>query len=132
MEQKNRECGRQKIYAQELYIAALFLLANTNLPTEQISKDVGLPASILYDISKGQSHTYLQEIYPEEYIKLMSKKGTFCRGRKVWTKVKSPEGIEYDVPNSSKFAKEHGLDTGGFSRLLNGKQKTQKGWVLCS
>lgn len=50
MEDKSRECGRQKIYAQETYIAALFLLANTDLPTERISKDVGLPTSILYDI----------------------------------------------------------------------------------
>lgn len=61
----------------------------------------------------------------------MSKKGTFSRGRKVWPRVKDSCGVEYEITNSSKFAKEHGLDTGGFSRLLNGKQKTQKGWTLC-
>lgn len=62
----------------------------------------------------------------------MNKKGQFTRGRKQWPSVISPEGEIFEVANSSKFAKEHNLDSGGFSRLLNGKQKSQKGWKLCS
>ena len=132
MEEKNRACGRQKAHNQEQYVSTLFLLANTDRTTESISKDVGLPLSILYDISKGQSHTYLKDLYPEEYEKLLSKKGSFSRGRKEWPKVRAPDGTVHEIFNSAKFAKEHRLDTGGFSRLLNGKQKTQKGWMLCS
>jgi hypothetical protein len=114
----------------EKYVTALYVLAYTNKPLKTISEELEISISILSDISKGQSHTYLKEAHPEAYNTLLFKKGTGCRARNTWPQVQSPDGIIYDVENSAAFARSMGLDTGGFSRLLNGKQKTQKGWKL--
>lgn len=125
-----RAVGGRTTLDSSKYIEILFKLANTDLPTEIISKELEVPLSIIGDIAKGHSHKYLKELFPIEYQKMISKKGKFTRGRKIWPLVKSPAGEILEVFNSSKFSKEHGLDSGGFSRLLNGKQQSQKGWTL--
>jgi hypothetical protein len=127
---KPRKCGGRLSMPIEKYVTALYVLAYTNKPLKTISEELEISISILSDISKGQSHTYLKEAHPEAYNILLSKKGTGCRARNTWPQVRSPDGIIYDVENSAAFARSMGLDSGGFSRLLNGKQKTQKGWKL--
>jgi len=42
----------------------------------------------------------------------------------------SPEGKVYTpIINMNKFCKEHNLDNGSMTRLMQGKQKSSKGWV---
>lgn len=45
-------------------------------------------------------------------------------------KVVSPNGEFIEGRNVTKFAKDHGLDPAGFSRVVNGLRKTCKGWRL--
>lgn len=40
----------------------------------------------------------------------------------------NPSGEEITFTNINKFAKEHGLDVGNFSRMLSGKRKHCNGW----
>jgi hypothetical protein len=39
-------------------------------------------------------------------------------------------GEIFEVITANGFAKEHGLDPGGFYRLLRGEYKQTKGWKL--
>lgn len=114
----------------DIYHNILKDLAYTNTPMDIISNKYSVGVSIVMDISKGHSHKYLKEKYPEEYSLLESKRGIQCRFRNTWPKVKSSEGVVYNIENSAAFAREHGLDSGGLSRLLNFKQGSVKGWTL--
>ncbi len=45
-------------------------------------------------------------------------------------KVISPEKYEYYVNNIRKFCRENNLDSGNMYRVLNGQQKSHKGWKV--
>ncbi len=42
----------------------------------------------------------------------------------------SPDNTEYTFSNMRIFAEEHSLTKGGISSVINGKQKTHRGWVF--
>lgn len=43
-----------------------------------------------------------------------------------------PDGVEHHVFNQAQFCKLHNLPDTGFSRLIQGKYKSTKGWTLKS
>jgi len=119
--------GRSK-YSNEQIADTLFLLIDEqSLTYPIITARTGVPKTTIVDIANGTGHKWLQNIFPEEYSKLVSLR--YRRKTKNYLKAVSPEGIVYQVEHLSRFCKEHRLPTGNISRLLRGKCKAYGGWT---
>jgi hypothetical protein len=125
-----RRVGGRLVQPAEVYENIFRELATTAAPMQDIADKYSVTLSVVADINKGQSHKYLHAKFPELFERIKANRGKLIRTRNIWPAVRSPTGEVYDVINSAEFARIHGLDTGGFSRLLNGHQKSTKGWVL--
>lgn len=122
-------------HTEEQYISVLKYLANTDMSCSNISELTGVSRSIVKSISGCRSHGYLQELYPDEYKKVVSKKYTrdnsaASKGIE-YPKLISPEGIEYTVVNIHKFCQEHeGLQPQNLHKVLTKQRNSHKGWKL--
>lgn len=125
---------RNRQYTEDIYYNIMYQLANTNKKHNIISKELNISESIIEDISRGSTHKYLKDKYPEEYTKMILKKGTRRSGSQTgeaYPSVKSPKNIVFNnIYNATSFAKEHNLHPGHFGDLLRGKCKSHKGWIL--
>jgi hypothetical protein len=111
------------------------LIDSTYRPFKYIAEISGVSLNIVGAISSGDRHTWLKEVYPEEYSILKDKKGT----RKKYSAklmgityplIISPEGFEYEVTHVREFARINNLNHSHLSGVLNGKRKTHLGWKL--
>lgn len=119
------------------------LIECPDIPYKEVSEFTGVSLDSINALAKGTSFKWLQDEYPEKYAVLLSLKGTRSRhieaGNKVsiaakgikYPNVLSPEGTIYNISNISAFAREHGLEKTSLHKLLQGKQKTHKGWKTC-
>lgn len=131
MRKKGSRCVGSVPTKDKLTYYNIFIdLVHTNLPMKSIADKFGVSNSIVMDISKGKSHLYLKKEYPVLYSILEGKRGVQSRFAKLWPKVVSPDGVVYTIENSALFAREQGIDSGGLSRVLNGKQLSVKGWKV--
>lgn len=119
-------------YTNEQYIQVLKLLVHTNpsFSKREIESMTGISISVIRHIAALESHAWLSEICPKEYAVLKSIKldSKYFRGKQ-YPKLKSPEGIEYEVTHVSDFAKQHGLLQPKVTELLKGTRNTHKGWT---
>lgn len=121
------------LYKLEDYLCALAFLAHSNLTYLEIANECGVRATVLADISKGNSHHYLQNIAPEDYHLMRSRDRRdqyFTRLRTKNPPVLSPSGKVFTVTNAKAFAREHNLTYSSFLQLLYGNAKTSQGWQL--
>lgn len=125
----NRAVGSRCSTDYEVYSSIFKELATTSNSMKSIADKYNVGLSIVVDINKGQSHKYLHTEFPKYYAMIMRNKGKLVRSNVKWPNVLSPDGIVYTPINMAEFCREHNLDTGGFSRVLNGKQKSTKGWT---
>lgn len=115
-----------------------FLLIGDYMPFKEISKITGVTINVIENISRLKSHTWLKDLYPNEYRILEDKKskrislGSSALGRgKVYPAIQSPTGeIYYDIPNAKLFAEKHLLNHSHLVGVLNSKRKSHKGWKL--
>ncbi len=123
----------------EIEAAFKLIVDFPELSLKEVAMRSGVSYGIVREISKGTTHTWLQEAYPDEYAKMLSLKGTRVSRNKsagasdrgiIYPKVLSPEGTVYSVTNARQFAIAYGLDDGSLNRLLHGRQKSHKGWTL--
>lgn len=113
------------------------MLAYTFKAHSDIAKELGVSIDTVHNISKGATHSWVSEEYPEAYADMLVKKGTRngthntaeARGI-VLPKVISPEGEVYSISSIRGFSREHGLEYSSLNKLLHGKQKTTKGWKI--
>jgi hypothetical protein len=121
-------------YTQEDYYEVLFYLAETDMSYKEISEITGVTNSVIMHISSLSRHFWLSEYYPELYSKLEYKHSVGTRkaigNHRELPNIVSPTGHAYTVNNLTKFAKEHGLASGGLSSLFARKIITHKGWHL--
>lgn len=122
-------------HTEEQYVSVLMHLANTDLSCAAISELTGVSRSIVKSISGCRSHGYLQEKYPEEYKKVLSKK--YTRDNSAASKgiqypnLISPSGEIYTVDNIHKFCQEHdGLQPQNLHKVLTKQRNSHKGWKL--
>lgn len=106
-----------------------------DIPFKNISEITGVELSTIRDISKGKSHKWLAELYPEEYELLSSLKYTRVYNTAehkgiTYPPIKNSEGSVFLIKNISSFAKEHGLNKSHLCGVLNGKRKSHLGWQL--
>lgn len=132
------ECGEAhpsaKYYLED-YTAILFILATTEWSLKSISIELDVSYSTVCSISAGNSHQYLQNLYPKEYQLMLDKKGTrlvTSQRDKEYPEIVSPTGEVFIIKNASKFAKDNNLLDSELSNLLNYKSKIHRGWHLLS
>lgn len=132
------DAGNSKYSNESIEQSFLLLVNKSGLTTPQISEITKVSKDTIYAISSGKVHLWLKDKYPIEYSILVSNKPTsrFGKGKTLkergitYPKIISPEGIKYQVDNTSTFAKEHKLNNGHLVQVLKGQEKQHKGWRL--
>lgn len=131
------EDNAQALHTSETYKEILFYLVETSLSNKEIAEITDTSYSVVMHISSLSRHFWLEEECPELYSKLVAlraigtKKCAAAVG-KVYPKIKAPTGEIYEVLNITKFAKEHGLQSGALSALLNSTSRSTLGWCLAT
>lgn len=129
---KNNRSNR--VHQDETYYNVMVSIAESDLTYDEIAEIYGINKSIVGHIASGSRHTYLKEVYPLEYKRMLDrdrkhiKKGG-SRDGKEYSSLLSPTNIIHKVTNILQFAKEHKLDPGSINRLVHGKQNKHKGWT---
>lgn len=111
----------------------------------EIQRRTKVSRDVISKISCGTLHSWIKDIYPEEYIILLNKIGSRKAAssdivsRKlgainqgiVYPNICSPDGVVHQIDNAYRFAKEHNLAGNHFQEVLNGHRKSHKGWKVC-
>lgn len=120
---------------EEAYVQILFRLANTDDRLVDISKETGISNRIIERLSSGQSHTYLKNLYPEEYAKMLSKIGN----RRVksarstpYPDILSPDGVVHSLTNVREFCRNNNLQQSLLGMVIRGQARQHKGWTLAT
>jgi len=134
----NSYCGENNSnskYSNEDYFMVLWYLIQ--IPTythEEISSILNVSLWIIRQISRGESHEWLKELYPKEYNSMLAihadgRRSNLNLGKNIPIII-SPEGIEHEVPNVFQFAKRFGLNQPGLHKLISGDRHQYKGWRI--
>ena len=122
-------------YTNNQLLEVFNLLVSTDLSQPQIAEVSGVSKQVVNHLSNGHKYLWLEEVYPEKYAVLKVKRGTRKSGSKsakergiIYPKIVSPEGVVYEVDNTSEFSRVHSLDSGHLGKLLNYKANSHKGW----
>lgn len=119
-------------YTNEQYISVLRLLVQKSptLTKRDIEQITGISIYTIRHIAALESHTWLAEVCPVEYAELASIKQKLPHYFGIQhPKLRSPEGILYDVIHVTNFAKEHGLLQPKLTEVLKGTRNHHKGWT---
>lgn len=121
-------------YDEETYYNILILLGQTDpsITARRISELLGVSLYVVRHIAALESHTWLEERYPEEYRKVVERKSIKHNFGIHHKKLLGPDGCIYEVKNVSDFARNHGLLQPKVSDVLNGRRNHHKGWTLAS
>lgn len=125
-----------KKHIDNIYYQILVDIAESNLTYDKIAEKHGINKSIVGHIASGNRHTYLKDLYPEEYYKMLSrdrkhiKAGAGPRSNTPYSSIKSPNGEIFNVNNVRQFAIKYNLTYSALNRLVNKKAKSHKGWTL--
>ena len=128
-------------YTNELIIAVFMELVCSSKTHAAIEKEYGISRGALGDISRGASHKWLRDAYPDEYNILLDKVKTRrsesltskLGGAKTINKypsVLSPDGQIYQVVLLRAFCREHNLNHGSFGTMLRSGKGSHKGWTI--
>jgi hypothetical protein len=118
---------------KEIYKEILFLLANTDKRLLDISTELGVSNRIIERIAGGESHVYLKEQFPDEYTKMLSKKGNrkvLAARREPYPDIISPVGEIFSITNAREFCRAKGLQQSMLGMVLRGQALQHKGWKL--
>ncbi len=119
---------------KELHTEIFFELVYNDLRLVEVAEKFNVSTSTVERIAYGTACKYLKIEYSEEYNILMDKRGTRrvkAARKEDYPLIKSPEGIIYQITNARDFARKFGLQQSNLISLLNGKNKSHKGWTLC-
>ncbi len=114
----------------------MYIIDNPGMPLTKVSNKLNVSYLIVKDIAGCAKHTWVNQMYPDLYSKLLSLVGTRKTSLSskdlgiLYPPIISPEGIIYTVDNITQFAKEHGLNSGGLYKLLNKQQQVCKGFKI--
>lgn len=125
-------------YSEDYIIEAFnYIIDNPNKSLSILAIELGIHRSTLKNLNNGTSHRWLKDKFPDKYAILENqryfrrKASNSLKHRDLPTPTTiSPDGIAYIVENITRFAKEHGLNSGAFGNMLSGNVKHHKGWTL--
>ena len=128
--------GNSKFSNAEIVEFMQYILGNPTTRLKTAAELFDMSYTTADEICRGIKHKWLAKAYPEEHKNLLALVGTRSKAVTakdlgiVYPPIKSPEGIVYEVTALRQFAREHGLNNTSLCSVLNGKQKTHKGWAL--
>lgn len=113
------------------YMQVLKLLVQKcpTLSKKEISSTAGVSVYVVNHIAQLESHAWLKDVMPAEYSQLEEQKAYGYYRGKQYPKLVSPEGIEYEVTNITKFAKQHGLLQPKLTEVMKGTRNHHRGWI---
>ncbi len=120
-------------YLEEDYYNVLYFLGQPGYTNKEIVEITGVSKYVVAHISAEESHVWLKDKYPEEYLAMQMLSKSNIQGSErgtLYPKVKSPDGSLYTVTHQTDFAKQHGLSQPKLSELLKGTRKSHKGWTI--
>lgn len=121
-------------YTKWQILKVFSLLYKGKLSLINISTRCKVSYSLVQDIRRSVTHLWLRDTYPNKYELMLTfdriNTGHYALANQNIRLVKDPTGIIHEVLNIESFARKNGLNSGHFNRLINGKRKTHKGWVL--
>lgn len=144
---KGTEASNSK-YTREQLIK-VFQLLSTNKSLIEISQLTGVQRGMVYNVSIGLNHAWLQEEFSEIYSKILLEntnraaaryvqaalhnKTNYCAAAKGirYPLIQCPEGYVYRVHNVQQFARDHNIPKSSLHRVLTKESKQVKGWTLC-
>jgi hypothetical protein len=117
------------------------ILFNTLIyPLKTMSEIASLSGTNIDTVKKlwnAQAYTWLVDIHPEEYAKVMELSGTRRKGGRTgeergreYPTILSPTFQEYAVTSIKEFAEEHRLDRADLTNVLNFKSATVHSWIV--
>lgn len=120
----------------ETYVEIATMLSQ-GFTIENICETLCTTRGVVSSIKRLENHVWLKEVIPDIYSKLETQYKLYLKsglsleyqGKTIPTVI-SPTGEKYSVTCINNFAKEHNLDSGGLSRLINKKAVSLKGWRL--
>jgi hypothetical protein len=130
------------IYTREQVIKVFNMLIDTDYiySIKEIEIETKVPKATIADIYNGNTHIWLKEEFPELYDLINDNRDTRFQERHnsktaeskgiIYPIVLDTLGIEYNISNTHKFAKEHGLNQANLHALLTGKANSCKGYIL--
>ena len=133
------------IFTKEQLLQVLELLSDDRvLLYSDITSIVDVTYNTVVNISKGVSHSWLSELYPDMFKKqeslniLRQAKAHITIGGKASAKnlgiyypiLVTPDGTECSIDNALQFANANGLDHSCLVKVLNGYRKSHKGYFL--
>jgi hypothetical protein len=123
-------------YSNEDIEYAFLMLVYTDLAHRIIAETTKVSKATIDAINSCKVHSWLKEKYPKEYYILAnkpirhSKNKTALEKGIIYPTIVCPNGIEYNVTNTSQFAKDHGLNNSHLVQVLLGKERQHKKWRL--
>ena len=121
----------RRVYTDNEYKEVLFRLAYSKDSLYKIAEELNISYHIVADISAGRNK-FLINKYPKEYHIILLK-GNRKAGKSNGAEypiILCPEGEEYQVTNTTEFARQYGLQQGNLHKVLTGERKSHKGWKL--
>lgn len=116
--------GRSK-YSNEDVVDILLALANSDISKKELAEISPVSYTMIRQIASGTAHRWLKDVYPTEYILMLSK-------IKKSTKhiVKDPSGVLHTVTSQREFARNNPISLSSLNHLITGKTTVAKGWTL--
>jgi hypothetical protein len=130
---------------EQLYEVLKMLAYSKEMTLSSISEATAVGINTIRDISAGTKHIWLSCEYPIEYqlfldnkpfrhsrsLSNLTDKFRFKSKLETYPDLVSPTGEVISINGSlSAFAKEHSLQLGNLSRVINGIRNSHKGWKL--
>lgn len=126
--------GANSKYSKLSLLLLYRMLRNPRLSYSDISDITGIHKSTVIQVSRGDKHTWLREKYPSLALKVEAARKLRLSEKYTRTEVlyyvKDKENTVYSFSNISKFCREHNLNIGNFSNMLNGKGSSCGGFSL--
>jgi hypothetical protein len=117
----------------EAQIVEVFFQILQGITQQNISIDTGVNIATIREISTGNVHKWLKELFEEEYLEMLGKKGnrsTSAAKGIVYPLVISPTGDITNISNLREFCLANSLDRRNMSRLFKKECHSVKGWKL--
>lgn len=121
------ELSASSKFSNAQIIDAFNLLYSGNLKQREISELTGVSLSIVSKIATGTKHTWLKEVYPNEYSSMLARKGNRYLGKEVL--VTNGTIIEV-VTNINAFARKYSISDTSVGKMVRGEYAQSNGWYL--
>jgi hypothetical protein len=112
---------------------AFLLLCEKELTHAEIAIQSGVSKNMVNHIAVGTCHSWLSNIYPDEYERMLSLKpaaGDSNTRGKFYPTVVSPNGTLYNISNLRAFSREHNIPYSSLNGLVNQRTDNVRGWKV--